>query len=113
MTNNIEGTFNINAMGLVKQLLTIHYEQLDELVTVKTPTCFHYTLTEFVKKIIKTKEQTIMQMNLDKYFVEEMKKNGFDVNFKQLQRIYSASRQNNPIWVARHQEKEIFNKKHN
>lgn len=48
-------------------------------------------------------------MSLDKFFVEEMQKNGFDVNFKQLRKIYSDSRVNNAEEIAkrkRHAEKE-------
>nr|WP_181407156.1 hypothetical protein [Lactiplantibacillus paraplantarum] len=33
-----------------------------------------------------------MMMRLDKFFVEEMQKNGFDVDFKQLKQIYLDSR---------------------
>ena len=34
-----------------------------------------------------------MLMSLDKFlFVQEMQKNGFDVDFKQLQKIYTSSR---------------------
>ncbi len=33
-----------------------------------------------------------MMMRLDKFFVEEMQKNGFDVDFKQLKQIYIDSR---------------------
>jgi len=36
-----------------------------------------------------------MLMSLDKFFVQEMQKNGFDVDFKQLQKIYTSSRKNN------------------
>jgi hypothetical protein len=48
-------------------------------------------------------------MSLDKFFVEEMQKNGFDVNFKQLRKIYSDSRVNNAEEIAkrkRHAENE-------
>lgn len=31
-----------------------------------------------------------MMMRLDKFFVEEMQKNGFDVDFKQLKKIYES-----------------------
>lgn len=33
-----------------------------------------------------------MMMRLDKFFVEEMQKNGFDVDFKRLKQIYLDSR---------------------
>lgn len=33
-----------------------------------------------------------MMMRLDKFFVEEMQKNGFDVDFKRLKQIYIDSR---------------------
>ena len=33
-----------------------------------------------------------MKMRPDKFFVEEMQKNGFDVDFKQLKQIYLDSR---------------------
>ena len=42
-----------------------------------------------------------MLMSLDKFFVQEMQKNGFDVEFKQLQKIYTSSRKNNAEEIAK------------
>ncbi|MCT3063346.1 hypothetical protein [Lactiplantibacillus pentosus] len=42
-----------------------------------------------------------MLMSLDKFFVQEMQKNGFDVDFKQLQKIYTSSRKNNAEEIAK------------
>lgn len=35
------------------------------------------------------------------FFVQEMQKNGFDVDFKQLQKIYTSSRKNNAEEIAK------------
>lgn len=42
-----------------------------------------------------------MMMRLDKFFVEEMQKNGFDVDFKQLKKIYAESRKRHSDEIER------------
>jgi len=42
-----------------------------------------------------------MLMSLDKFLVQEMQINGFDVDFKQLQKIYTSSRKNNAEEIAK------------
>lgn len=47
-----------------------------------------------------------MLIRVDKYFIEELNKNGFDIDFKTLTGIYRNSREN-PILVKRRKKKEL------
>lgn len=49
---------------------------------------------------------SFLLIRVDKYFIEELNKNGFDINFKTLTKIYQDSREN-PNVVKRRKRKEL------
>jgi len=49
-----------------------------------------------------------MLINLDKIFVNELKKNGYEIDYKTMVEIYRASR-NSPACIARKRRNAIIN----
>lgn len=48
----------------------------------------------------------LLLIRVDKYFIEELNKNGFDIDYKTLTSIYKDSR-NNPNVIKKRKKKEL------